>query len=96
MKFVDAPVRESETKTKSQTSPPWQVLVLDDPVNLMQYVTKVIIQIFGYSREKAEALMMQVHNNGRAIVWTGNREKAELYVQQLHQAQLHASLERAE
>ncbi len=96
IRSVEAPTRKSETKSKSKTSAPWQVVVLDDPVNLMEYVTRVLMRIFGHSREQAEQLMMDVHTRGRAIVWTGNREKGEMYVQQLHQAQLHASLEKAQ
>jgi ATP-dependent Clp protease adaptor protein ClpS len=72
------------------------VVVLDDPVNLMEYVSRVLTNIFGFSREKAEELMMAVHQKGRAVVWSGNREKAEMYVNQLHSAQLHATLDRAE
>ena len=96
VRSVEAPTRKSETKSKGKTSAPWQVVVLDDPVNLMEYVTRVLMRIFGHSREQAEELMMDVHTRGRAIVWTGNREKGEMYVQQLHQAQLHASLEKAQ
>ncbi len=94
MTAVDAPVREAETRSKNKTASPWQVIVLDDPVNLMEYVTQILMRIFGHSRETAEKLMMNVHEQGRAIVWTGNREKAEMYVQQLHQAQLKACLEK--
>jgi ATP-dependent Clp protease adaptor protein ClpS len=70
------------------------VLVFDDPVNLMDYVTKVFQKVFGYPREKAEGLMITVHSAGKALVWSGARERAELYVQQLHSFQLHASLEK--
>lgn len=71
----------------------WQVLIFDDPVNLMSFVTLVIRRIFGYSEQKAAELMLQVHHKGRAIVWTGDREKAELFVQQLQSYQLLASME---
>ena len=70
-------------------------MVFDDPVNLMEYVTKVFQKVFGYSRERAEELMKTVHVAGKALVWTGAREPAELYVQQLHSYQLQASLERS-
>lgn len=92
---VDAPARESKTRTKEKVDTPWNVIVFDDPVNLMEYVARVIIRIFGYSREKAEELMMEVHKNGQSTVWSGGREKAEMFVQQLHTAQLHASLEKS-
>ncbi|MGC6426992.1 MAG: ATP-dependent Clp protease adapter ClpS [Akkermansiaceae bacterium] len=92
---VEAPSRESKTRQKEETGQPWNVLVFDDPVNLMEYVTRVIIRIFGYSKEKAEEMMMQVHLEGKSVVWSGGREKAEMYVQQLHTAQLHANLEKS-
>lgn len=93
---TEAPVRKSETRQKEASDRPWQVVVLDDSVNLMEYVSRVLIKIFGFSREKADQLMMMVHQEGRATVWTGSREKAEMYVNQLHGAQLHATLEKAE
>lgn len=85
------------TRTDEQTSldVPWNVVVHDDPVNLMQYVTFVLMKIFGYDAKKATILMMQVHELGRSIVWSGEREKAELYVQQLQAHQLKTSLEKA-
>lgn len=88
----------TETKDKSSTElqGTWNVLVFDDPVNLMEYVVKVFQKVFGYSREKSEDLMLTVHQAGKALVWTGDRERAELYVQQLHSYQLQASLEKAQ
>ena len=94
MNAVEAPVRKSKSQTREKIAEPWQVVVLDDPVNLMEYVTRILIRIFGYSREKADALMMDVHTKGKAIVWRGGRERAEMYVNQLHSAQLHATLEK--
>ena len=87
---------ETRARIKKKSDKPWQVVVLDDPVNLMEYVSRVLTNIFGFSREKAEELMMAVHQKGRAVVWSGNREKAEMYVNQLHSAQLHATLDKAE
>ena len=86
------------TRTREDTAldVPWNVVVHDDPVNLMEYVSRVLTNIFGFSTEKAKELMMAVHQKGRAVVWVGNREKAEMYVNQLHSAQLHATLDRAE
>lgn len=86
------------TKTTEATSldVPWNVVVHDDPVNLMQYVTFVLMKIFGYDEKRAGVLMMQVHQQGRSIVWSGEREKAEFYVQQLQSHQLKTSLEKAE
>ena len=85
------------TRTDEQTAldVPWNVVVHDDPVNLMQYVTFVLMKIFGYDQKKAAILMMQVHQLGRSIVWSGEREKAEFYVQQLQSHQLKTSLEKA-
>ncbi|WP_205619009.1 ATP-dependent Clp protease adapter ClpS [Rubritalea marina] len=89
----------SETKTSSQTktqkAPPWSVVVFDDPVNLQNYVTLVLQRVFGYNKSMAEKLMMEVHNNGLSHVWSGNKERAELFVQQLHGYQLKASIQQA-
>ena len=86
------------TVTREGTSldVPWNVVVHDDPVNLMGYVTWVLMKIFGYDEKKAGILMLQVHQLGRSIVWTGQREKAEFYVQQLQSHQLKTSLEKSE
>ncbi len=75
---------------------PWNVVVHNDPVNLMSYVSLIFRRIFGFSREQAEHHMMEVHELGRSIVWTGEREKAELFVQQLHVHLLLATLEQTE
>lgn len=85
------------TKTREDTAldVPWNVVIHDDPVNLMGYVTFVIMKIFGYDEKKAAVLMMQVHKQGRSIVWTGQREKAEFYTQQLQSHQLTSSLEKS-
>lgn len=72
---------------------PWIVLVWDDPINLMTYVTFVLQKLFGYSREKAESLMLQVHHEGRAVVSSGSREKAELDVFRLHEHGLWATMQ---
>lgn len=91
---------ETDTLTKTReevaTASPWNVVVHDDPVNLMGYVTFVLMKIFGYDEKKATTLMMQVHQSGRSIVWSGEKEKAEFYVQQLQAHQLKTSLEKAE
>lgn len=93
---TEAPARKSKAKPKAKPDKPWQVVVLDDPVNLMEYVSRILIRIFGFSRDKADELMMAVHQRGRAVVWSGSRERGEMYVNQLHGAQLHAKLEKAE
>ncbi len=86
------------TKTRETVSldVPWNVVVHDDPVNLMGYVTWVFMKIFGYPENRASMLMMEVHTRGRSIVWTGAREKAEFYTQQLQAHQLKTTLEKAE
>jgi ATP-dependent Clp protease adaptor protein ClpS len=71
---------------------PWIVIVWNDPINLMSYVTLVFQKLFGYSRAKAEELMLQVHYEGRAIVSSGTREKAEYDVSRLHAHGLWATL----
>ncbi len=83
------------TETETDLDTPWNVIVYDDPVNLMNFVTLVLKRVFGYSQEKAESLMMEVHKAGKSVVWTGEREKAELYVQQLQSFQLLAAMKRA-
>jgi ATP-dependent Clp protease adaptor protein ClpS len=72
---------------------PWIVLVWNDPINLMSYVTFVLQKVFGYSREKAESLMLDVHHKGRAVVSSGEREKAEIDVFRLHEHGLWATMQ---
>lgn len=71
---------------------PWIVVVWNDPINLMSYVTLVFQKLFGYSREKATKLMLQVHHEGKAIVSSGTREKAEHDVARLHAHGLWATM----
>ena len=72
---------------------PWQTIVWNDPVNLMSYVTYVFQKLFGYSREQATKLMLDVHHKGRAIVSSGAKEKMELDVAKLHAAGLWATMQ---
>ena len=72
---------------------PWIVIVWNDPINLMSYVTFVFQKLFGYSLEKATQLMLQVHNEGRAVVSSGTRESCEMDVYRLHQHGLWATME---
>jgi ATP-dependent Clp protease adaptor protein ClpS len=72
---------------------PWVVIVWNDPINLMSYVTYVFQKLFGYSREKATRLMLQVHHEGRAVVSNGPREKAEIDVFRLHECGLWATMQ---
>jgi ATP-dependent Clp protease adaptor protein ClpS len=91
---LEAPVIEKQEATKEEIEIPWNVVVHNDPVNLMSYVTMVFQRVFGYPRERAEKHMLEVHNNGRSILWSGVRERAELYVQQLHGYLLLATIEK--
>lgn len=74
----------------------WAAVVWNDPVNLMSYVVHVLRALFGYSRARAEQLMMQVHEEGRATVSQGSREEVEGAVLALHAHGLHATMERTE
>lgn len=74
---------------------PWQVVVWNDPVNLMSYVVRVFRRYFGYSLESATALMLAVHNDGHAIVATGPRETMEVHAQAMHDYGLWATVRRA-
>ena len=91
---LDNPTIEQETETSDDLDLPWQVVVHNDPVNLMSYVTMVFQKVFGFTRERAEKHMLEVHREGRSILWSGVRERAELYVQQLHGYLLLATIER--
>ena len=72
---------------------PWVVIVWNDPINLMSYVTFVLQKLFGYSLEKATELMLAVHHEGRAVVNSGSRERAELDVFRLHEHGLWATMQ---
>jgi ATP-dependent Clp protease adaptor protein ClpS len=72
---------------------PWVVIVWNDPINLMSYVTFVLQKLFGYSKAKATKLMLDVHHKGRAVVSSGPREKAEIDVFRLHEHGLWATME---
>ena len=73
---------------------PWVTIVWDDPVNLMSYVSYVFRSYFGVAPEEAERLMLRVHNSGRAVVATGNRESMERHVEAMHGYGLWATLSR--
>ncbi len=72
---------------------PWKVVVWNDPINLMSYVTWVLQRLFGYSLEKANMLMMEVHTKGKAVVASGDREKVEMDAYRLHEYGLWATIE---
>ena len=86
---------EEKTETEEAVDVPWNVVVHNDPVNLMSYVARVFRKVFGYSRQRAEKHMLEVHHKGRSIVWCGVRERAEAYVEQLHGYLLLATIEKS-
>lgn len=86
-------VREQATSTEDDLDRPWVVLVWNDPINLMSYVTLVLQQLFGYSKAKATQLMLQVHHEGRAAVSSGTRSEAERDVFRLHEHGLWATMQ---
>ncbi len=89
---------KTKTETRTETAParPWNVVVHDDPVTLMSYVTRVFMQVLGYAEAKARKLMLEVHRDGRSIVWTGGREQAEIYAQKLQAHHLLTTLEQTD
>ena len=80
-------------ETETALSGGWNVVVLNDPVNLMSYVVMVFRKVFGFDHETARKHMLEVHQQGRSLVWTGSKEKAEHYVHVLQTWQLTAILE---
>lgn len=87
------PVPLADEKVEVALEPLWKVVVLDDPVNLMSYVVLAFRKIFGFDEATARKHMLEVHELGRSVVWTGSREKAEAYVYSLHEWHLSAILE---
>jgi ATP-dependent Clp protease adaptor protein ClpS len=84
---------KEETRTALALEGIWRVVVLNDPVNLMSYVVLVFKKVFGFDEQTARRKMLEVHEQGRSIVWSGLREKAEAYVFTLQQWHLTAILE---
>ncbi len=89
-------LEQPETEVVAQLARPWNVIVHDDPVTTMVYVVRVFVEVFQYAEPKAHRLMMEVHTVGRSVVWTGDREQAELFVHKLHGKHLLAHLEQSE
>lgn len=89
-----APQKDSQTQL--QTEGLWKVIVLNDPVNLMSYVVMVFRRVFGFDEPKARRHMLEVHEQGRSVLWTGPRERAEAYVYTLQNWQLNTVLEKDE
>ncbi|MEY4967431.1 MAG: hypothetical protein RIQ73_130 [Actinomycetota bacterium] len=95
MPKVDEKIDE-EIKELFSSDRPWITIVWDDPVNLMSYVTYVLMKLFGFTKEKAHELMMQVHTQGKAVVSSGSREEMEHDVARLHEYGLWATLQRGD
>ena len=93
VEIAPSEVRETTDDTDVRPDRPWKVIVWNDPINLMSYVTFVFQKLFGYSKEKATQLMLDVHYKGRAVVSDGPKEKAEMDVFRLHEHGLWATME---
>jgi ATP-dependent Clp protease adaptor protein ClpS len=98
MVVTSAPTKPGTTGQRERdpaevAASPWVTIVWDDPVNLMTYVTYVFQRLFGYSEPHATKLMLQVHNEGKAVVSAGSRESMEVDVSKLHAAGLWATMQ---
>lgn len=93
-----APVEVERPDLDEVTLPdvPWVTIVWNDPVNLMSYVTYVFQTYFGYSKEKATKLMLDVHREGRAVVSNGSRDEMERDTQAMHEYGLWATFQKDE
>ncbi len=89
-----APAELESEQTDLAPDTPWVCLVWNDPINLMSYVTYVFMQYFGYSQDKAEALMWDVHTKGRAVVNAGSREQMERDATAMHEYGLWATVQK--
>ncbi|MCD0451384.1 ATP-dependent Clp protease adapter ClpS [Actinocorallia sp. API 0066] len=94
MSTAPAALDRSDADEDVRPDLPWLTIVWNDPINLMSYVTYVFQTVFGYAREKAEKLMMDVHHKGRAVVDSGTREEMERNVEVLHSYGLWATVRR--
>jgi ATP-dependent Clp protease adaptor protein ClpS len=90
---VEEPGTGTGTDEVAEPDRPWVVIVWNDPINLMSYVAFVFQKLFGYSKEKANKLMLDVHHKGRAVVSNGTRERAEMDVFRLHEHGLWATMQ---
>ena len=90
-----APMQTESFSTETKLENPWVCIVWNDPINLMNYVTHVFMTYFKYSKEKAEKLMLQVHQDGKSVVNTGSREEMERDVNAMHSYGLWATLQKS-
>ena len=87
-------ITKEKTKDEIALDPPWRVVVLNDPVNLMNYVVMVFRKVLGFNETRAVKHMREVHEKGRSVVWVGNREQAENFTYQLQHWRLQTVLEK--
>ena len=92
---IDTRIEEQIREIFSNDAP-WVTIVWDDPVNLMTYVTYVLMELFGFSKDKATEIMMKIHTEGKAVVSTGSREEMERDVARVHEFGLWATLQRGD
>lgn len=92
---IALPEMDQATDRLAERNGPWQTVVWNDPVNLMSYVVHVFREYFGYSTDRATALMLAVHEEGHAVVAEGPREQMELHAQAMHDYGLWATIRRA-
>ena len=92
---LPAPVETTQEKVKEAFEKNWNVIVWNDPVNLMSYVVFVFMKVLGFTKEKAAKHMLEVHNLGKSVVATESREKAELYYQQIQAHCLTVTIEQS-
>ncbi len=90
---MTAPAQLDRPETEELVDRPWVTIVWNDPVNLMSYVAFVLMELFGYSKDKATELMLAVHHEGRAVVSNGTREQMESDVARCHAKGLWATLQ---
>lgn len=90
---MTAPAQLDHPETDALSARPWVTIVWNDPVNLMSYVTHILIELFGFTKDKATQLMLQVHQEGRAVVSNGTREQMEADVARCHAKGLWATLQ---
>jgi len=93
---LDDPSTIESAKSKIELAPVWKVIVLNDPVNLMNYVVLVFRKVFGFEEQRAIKHMKEVHELGKSILWIGDREEAENYVFQLQKWRLQSVLEKGD
>jgi ATP-dependent Clp protease adaptor protein ClpS len=85
-----------ESGTSQAVAVPWEVILWNDPVSLISLVVRVLKKVFHYDQAKAERLTMQVHNEGKSVVWTGDKEQAAAYCVALHGYALNATIQQAQ